>query len=525
MQNKFLVWILFVGFVGILIHSGCEKKIIKPQGTVHGHYINRDETWRAEGNPHIIDGVLFVGVDSAAILTIEPGVIVKIKRLNSVENGSLFIGSHGSLIANGTNEQPISFTSNETSPRAGDWGYVYLYTDEPRHSILNNCIIEYGGEKGLLSIASLYVHCRLATITNCTIRNSKTSGIDIAGVDDSLTFAGNVITQNGEAGIAISGRVNTVTVVENTISENAGSGVDFGITARCDSLSFLNNAIMQNGGSGVNFSGEANFFTFEENTISENGGSGIDFNGEVNSLTFEENTIGKNGGSGVNFGLGAEVNSLIFAGNVVTQNGSYPIQIYSLEHIFGFSKDNDLLGNVVDEINVVGAGLLSRGGVLPNLGLPYIMSDLYVDSDTGAFLTIEPGCLLKFDRRIGDGRLSVSLLGHGTLVANGTFDKPIIFTSADLTPEPGDWRGIQLYSSTQNSILNYCVIEYGGFPVYPPPWYPFPQAGNIYIDATSPTISNCIIRNSAYWGIYVGSGSPIIQNNTFSDNYSGDIGP
>lgn len=489
MQSKIFVWVLFVGLLGTLIHSGCEKKITKSKGTIHEGHLNKDETWRAEGNPHIIEGALFVGVDSASVLTIEPGVIIRFKA-----QAALFIVEHGSLIADGTKEQPILFTSSETSPRPGDWRYILFDTDEPQHSILNHCIIEYGGSP------NISIGCRFLTITDCTIRNGKGSGVDVGGVGDSLTFTRNLVSQNGEAGINFSGKVNVVTFTENTISKN--------------------------GGAGINFSEDVNSLTLAGDTITENIGSGIDFGATINSFVFDSNVVTQNGESGINFGLGSHVNSFIVTGNVITQNGSYPIITFRLENIFKFSKENDFHGNVIDGIRVIDI-VSDVSGVLPNLGVPYIMSELYLDSDTGASLTIEPGCILKFDPSLGSpgvdpmrGILAVSLLGHGTLVANGTSEKPIIFTSARTPSKPGDWAGIKFYSSSGNSILNNCVIEYGGRP-YEYGW----GFANIFILEASPTLTNNIIRNSSGWGIYINSGSPIIVNNTFSNNARGNIGP
>jgi len=441
MKNIFVLILLIMGFLIILISSGCCKKPVgpvTPSGILHSGTITKDETWREAGNPHIIEGDLYVWGDSVPTLRIEPGVIVRFKP-----EGSLEIG-RGSLIANGTKDSSILFTSNNSPAQPGDWKGINFSSSVPNHSILNNCIIEYTGFEGEPSIQIGEVHTKSLTISNSTIRLGKGPGINVGTVDDSLIFMRNVVTQNG--------------------------------------------------GVGINFGGEANSLTFIENIISQNGGAGINLDGEFNYLTF--------------------------AGNIITQNSSYPIITSSLENIFSFSKDNNLQGNAIDAINALDAIFITYSGVLPDLGIPYNMSELYVDSDSGASLTLEPGCKLKFMPGVGYGNLSVSLLGHGALVANGTIEKPIIFTSADSTPEPGDWAGIEFYSSSQNSTLNNCIIEYGGRSVW---WDPI--RSNIRINEASPTITNNIIRNSRGWGIYIRSGSPIIENNTFSNNALGDIGP
>jgi len=83
-----------------------------------------------------------------------------------------------------------------------------------------------------------------------------------------------------------------------------------------------------------------------------------------------------------------------------------------------------------------------------------------------AILTIEPGTIIKFDE---DRYMDVS----GGLIAEGTEDNPIIFTSlkddehggdtnqdGDLTsPSPGDWENIRVWDSAK---LEHCKFYYGG---------------------------------------------------------------
>ena len=66
-----------------------------------------------------------------------------------------------------------------------------------------------------------------------------------------------------------------------------------------------------------------------------------------------------------------------------------------------------------------------------------------------ANLTIEPGTVIKFKTGAGIGFGSSN---NTTVIANGTQDKRIVFTSYSATPSPGAWQGINFYSNTlQNS--------------------------------------------------------------------------
>lgn len=95
----------------------------------------------------------------------------------------------------------------------------------------------------------------------------------------------------------------------------------------------------------------------------------------------------------------------------------------------------------------------------------------------GVTLTIKPGTAVRFERtRRG---LLANLLVQGVLMAVGTADKPIRFTSDAPVPEHRDWGAIRLYPGSAGSVIDHCIIEYG--------------SGAVYVE-DNVTISNSIIR-------------------------------
>ena len=56
-------------------------------------------------------------VASGVTLTIDSGVTVKF------DNGKVML-VEGTLVAQGTSGNEVTFTSSATSPAAGDWGYI-----------------------------------------------------------------------------------------------------------------------------------------------------------------------------------------------------------------------------------------------------------------------------------------------------------------------------------------------------------------------------------------------------------------
>lgn len=106
-----------------------DDSILPPTGgaeTISGS-ITSNTTWRA-GNKYVLSG--FVYVESGATLTIEPGTIIKGDKPTK---GSLIVQPGAKIIAVGTPEKPIVFTSNQAKGQraAGDWGGLVILGKAP----------------------------------------------------------------------------------------------------------------------------------------------------------------------------------------------------------------------------------------------------------------------------------------------------------------------------------------------------------------------------------------------------------
>ena len=101
-----------------------------------------------------------------------------------------------------------------------------------------------------------------------------------------------------------------------------------------------------------------------------------------------------------------------------------------------------------------------------------ITGDVYVKE--GVTLTILPGTVVRFDtiepkleEQGGRNMLGLDspyfpgaeLIVRGRLLAVGTKDRPIIFTSSDRAAKPGAWGAINLLGSNGN-VVEYCRISY-----------------------------------------------------------------
>lgn len=93
------------------------------------------------------------------------------------------------------------------------------------------------------------------------------------------------------------------------------------------------------------------------------------------------------------------------------------------------------------------------------LGVPYVMDGLQVGApSTPATLTVEPGVEMRFlpgtTLRVYDA--------SSTLIAAGTADRPIVFTSARATPAAGDWAGIRFDGLGPRNRLESVQVRYAG---------------------------------------------------------------
>lgn len=140
--------------------------------------------------------------------------------------------------------------------------------------------------------------------------------------------------------------------------------------------------------------------------------------------------------------------------------------------------ENNVLGNGDDEFVFVGKETLPRGTYLLK-GWVYVAN--------GAELTIEPGTVIKGDKA---SKAAIIVERGGKLVAQGTSQLPIVFTSAQPkgSRKPGDWGGIVICGKAPNNqnemqieggprtkhggqdpadnsgVLSYVRIEFAGYP-------------------------------------------------------------
>src|SRR6185436_405808 len=118
--------IVLAALTATLFNTGCRKIEIDgntttnptnptDENTILEGRISANRTLKANYT-YKLRGLVYV--TNGAILTIEPGTKI-VGELN--KNGALIITRSCKIIADGTPEKPIVFTSEKTSPARGDW--------------------------------------------------------------------------------------------------------------------------------------------------------------------------------------------------------------------------------------------------------------------------------------------------------------------------------------------------------------------------------------------------------------------
>jgi len=154
---------------------------------------------------------------------------------------------------------------------------------------------------------------------------------------------------------------------------------------------------------------------------------------------------------------------------------------------------------------------------------PLILNKAYITKDTtwsgtviltgqsvvrrGKTLTILPGTIVKFawsDENhddVGDGELTI----EGRLIAQGTKEQPILFTSAQEKPAMKDWTFVQI-SVSRDSIVEHCIFEYA--------------FSGLQVHYSTATIRESLFRYN-FEGVRFSTTDILIEENDFVENYYG----
>jgi hypothetical protein len=163
----------------LVAHLIVFSALASAQTNVSG-FINANTTWTLAGSPYIVTGNALLS--QGFTLTIDPGVVVKFDNNNALQ-------IDGQLIAIGTVNQRIIFTSNQASPQPGDWAKLHfsdfcvdaVYDAAGNYlsgTIMKYCDVLYAGS---LMWGSIDIQESSPYLTHCRIKNGSWCGINFNG--------------------------------------------------------------------------------------------------------------------------------------------------------------------------------------------------------------------------------------------------------------------------------------------------------------------------------------------------------
>lgn len=189
-----------------LLMSSCSDDPIDNGGNEDGDYVvlegNLDTRTLTTNEKYLLRGQVFVG--DGKTLTIEPGTIIFGEKRSK---GTLIVTRGGKINANGTQERPVVFTSNQApgDRDKGDWGGLVILgkatvnVSEPAAEGISPDVYYGGNEDNDNSGSLTFVRVEFAGIE--LTPNNETNGITFGGVGRGTKLENIQISYGGDDGL------------------------------------------------------------------------------------------------------------------------------------------------------------------------------------------------------------------------------------------------------------------------------------------------------------------------------------
>ncbi len=451
--------------------------------TINAGNITTNTTWTA-GNVYLLNG--WVYVKAGATLTIEPGTIIRGSKNNQ---GALIIEKDAKLNAIGTQDEPIIFTSNEAtgSRDYGDWGGVIILGNAVINVAGGSSTIEggvgstYGGTNDADNSGTLkYVRIEFPGIAFSP--NNEINGLTMGGVGNATTIDYVQVSYSGDDSFEwFGGTVNAKHLIalrgyDDDFDTDFGfrGKVQFGVSLRDPAVADVsgsNSFESDNDGSGSANTPKthpifSNISVFgpkvtSGTTVHTNYKRGMHLRRNTECSIYNSVFTAWLTGLFID-GTAAQANAT--ANTLQIENtflaGMSPNFASTFEETYfnAPTRHNQLFTNNTD-LSFADPYNLTNPDFLPAKSVYKLDGWVYVKS--GATLTIDPGTIIRGDLN-NKGALIVEQ--GAQLIANGTADEPIVFTSnqAAGSRNYGDWGGIIILGNAQINVAGGTATIEGG---------------------------------------------------------------
>jgi len=442
-----------------------------------------------------------VKVKNGATLTIDAGVTIY-----GESTAYLIITKGSKIMAEGTASKPIIFTSeaafNGAPAAAGQWGGVTVLGNAITNEAASihyevdesDADFAYGGDNDADS-SGVLKHVKILNSGFAVAPDKEVNGLSLAGVGSETTVDNITIVDSGDDGIEIWGGSVNLSNISITGAQDDGFDVDSGYHGHVTNLTVTQTEPgaalieMTNGGDATiqRTDWTLDGFTLTASANQKKEG-GIYFKDLDVTGTFKNGTVDMTDSPAANLGSGLTNKEGVYSAPVfkdVTVKGSASVDVQAnkkdgditdagttiLNGAFASGEGNSYSGFAA---NTAFTGTL-QGDITTDTRLtlansPYKLAGNKVKVKNGATLTIEAGVTIY-----GESTAYLIITKGSKIMANGTADKPIIFTSeAAFNGAPaaaGQWGGVTILGNAvtnEAASIHYEVDEsdadfaYGG---------------------------------------------------------------
>jgi len=453
--------------------------------TIPAGDITTNTTWTSN-NIYLLNG--WVYVKAGATLTIQAGTII---RGDKVNKGALIVEPGATIIANGTASNPIIFTSNQAagSRDYGDWGGIIILGNAKVNVPGGVATIEggvgstYGGNNDADN-SGIFRYCRIEFAGIAFSPNNEINGLTMGGVGSGTQIDHVQVSYSGDDAFEwFGGTVNAKYLIALRNWDD-DFDTDFGFRGKIQYAVSLRDPNI------ADVSGSNGF----ESDNDGSGSSNVPFTKPIFSnvsifgpKVTSSTSIHSDYKRAMHLRRNTQLNvfNSVFAG--------YPVGLF----IDGSAAQSNATNGLLNIENCVMSGMVNnfassfednyfnnpsrKNYVLPNNSslqvidpfnltnpnfLPSTVNNVYllngwVYVKAGATLTIEPGTIIRGDK-VNKGALIVE--PGATIIANGTAQKPIVFTSnqAAGSRDYGDWGGVIILGNAKINVPGGVATIEGG---------------------------------------------------------------